>query len=111
MGSGWILGRLAWEVRIGFDCLRTGTGAGCCECGDEPSGSCATELVSYILLTGMKCRIKPVTTLSAFNEPMLSQTYFLFGLKLIHHDFTLVSYVTFLCFDTTYLRKIMSKQD
>jgi hypothetical protein len=25
--------------------------AGCCECGDEPSGSCATELVSYILDT------------------------------------------------------------
>jgi hypothetical protein len=24
--------------------------AGCCECGDEPSGSCATELVSYIKL-------------------------------------------------------------
>jgi hypothetical protein len=23
--------------------------AGCCECGDEPSGSCATELVSYSL--------------------------------------------------------------
>jgi hypothetical protein len=22
--------------------------AGCCECGDEPLGSCATELVSYI---------------------------------------------------------------
>jgi hypothetical protein len=22
--------------------------AGCCECGDEPSGSCATELVSMI---------------------------------------------------------------
>jgi hypothetical protein len=21
--------------------------AGCCECGDEPSGSCATELVRY----------------------------------------------------------------
>jgi hypothetical protein len=21
--------------------------AGCCECGDEPSGSCATQLVSY----------------------------------------------------------------
>jgi hypothetical protein len=21
--------------------------AGCCECGDEPSGSCATELVSF----------------------------------------------------------------
>jgi hypothetical protein len=24
----------------------TGSGQGCCECGDEPSGSCATELVS-----------------------------------------------------------------
>jgi hypothetical protein len=23
--------------------------AGCCECGDEPSGSCATELVSVKL--------------------------------------------------------------
>jgi hypothetical protein len=30
----------------------TGSGqvpvAGCCECGDEPSGSCATELVSLL---------------------------------------------------------------
>jgi hypothetical protein len=25
--------------------------AGCCECGDEPSGSCATELVTLLLLT------------------------------------------------------------
>jgi hypothetical protein len=25
--------------------------AGCCECGDEPSGSGATELVSYIEVT------------------------------------------------------------
>jgi hypothetical protein len=32
-------------VWIGFDWLRTGTGGGCCECGDEPSGYCATELV------------------------------------------------------------------
>jgi hypothetical protein len=23
--------------------------AGCCECGDEPSGSCATELVVYLV--------------------------------------------------------------
>jgi hypothetical protein len=28
MGSEWILGRLAWEVWIGFDWLRTGTGGG-----------------------------------------------------------------------------------
>jgi hypothetical protein len=28
MVSEWILGRLAWGVWIGFDCLRTGTGGG-----------------------------------------------------------------------------------
>jgi hypothetical protein len=28
MGSEWILGKLAWGVWIGFDCLRTGTGGG-----------------------------------------------------------------------------------
>jgi hypothetical protein len=37
----WILGKLAWGVWIGFDWLRTGS----CECSDEPSGSCAMELV------------------------------------------------------------------
>jgi hypothetical protein len=46
MRSEWILGRLAWGVLIGFDWLRTETGGGLCECGDEPSGSCTTELVS-----------------------------------------------------------------
>jgi hypothetical protein len=45
MGSEWIIGRLAWVLWIGFDWLRTWTGCGCCECGDEPSGSCTTELV------------------------------------------------------------------
>jgi hypothetical protein len=34
-------------VWIGFDWLRTGTSGGLfCECGDEPSGACATELIS-----------------------------------------------------------------
>jgi hypothetical protein len=28
----------------GFGCLRIGTVAICCECGDEPLGSCATKL-------------------------------------------------------------------
>jgi hypothetical protein len=49
MGSEWILGRLAWGLWIGFDWLWTGTGGGCCECGYEPSGFCATELVSYLV--------------------------------------------------------------
>jgi hypothetical protein len=49
MGSEWILGRLAWGVWIGFDWLRTGTGAGCCECGDEPSDSGATDLVGCLV--------------------------------------------------------------
>jgi hypothetical protein len=46
MGSEWILGRLAWGC--GLDSTGSGQGpvAGCCECGDEPSGSFATELVS-----------------------------------------------------------------
>jgi hypothetical protein len=29
--------------------------AGCCECGDEPSGSGATELVGYCLENKMFC--------------------------------------------------------
>jgi hypothetical protein len=39
------LGETGLGMWIGFDWLRTGLVAGCCECGDEPSGSCATELV------------------------------------------------------------------
>jgi hypothetical protein len=44
MGSEWILGRLGG---CGLDSTGSGQGqvACCCECGDEPSGSCATELV------------------------------------------------------------------
>jgi hypothetical protein len=52
--------RLRWEDGIRMDLGETGLGgcglvstgsgqgpvAGCCECGHEPSGSCATELVS-----------------------------------------------------------------
>jgi hypothetical protein len=46
MGSELILGD--WLEGCGFDSTVSGQGpvAGCCECGDEPSGSCATELVS-----------------------------------------------------------------
>jgi hypothetical protein len=46
VGSKWILGRLAWGC--GLDSTGSGQGlvAGCCECGDEPSDSCATESVS-----------------------------------------------------------------
>jgi hypothetical protein len=34
-------------VGCGLDSTVSGQGpvAGCCECGDEPAGSCATELV------------------------------------------------------------------
>jgi hypothetical protein len=46
LGSEWNLWRLALEC--GLDSTGSGQGpvAGCCKCGDEPSGSCATELVS-----------------------------------------------------------------
>jgi hypothetical protein len=38
-----------WLGGCGLDSTGSGQGqvAGCCECGDEPSSSCATELVSY----------------------------------------------------------------
>jgi hypothetical protein len=38
---------LAWGG-CGLDSTGSGQGpvAGCCECGDEPSGSCTTELLS-----------------------------------------------------------------
>jgi hypothetical protein len=46
IGSECNLGRLAWEC--GSDSAGSGQGpvAGSCECGDESSGSCTTELVS-----------------------------------------------------------------
>jgi hypothetical protein len=49
MGSEWILGRFARGC--GLDSTGSGQGpvAGCCECGDEPSGSCDTELVIIVM--------------------------------------------------------------
>jgi hypothetical protein len=46
MGSKWILERLV--EGCGVDSPGSGSGplAGCCECGDEPPGSGAAELVS-----------------------------------------------------------------
>jgi hypothetical protein len=46
MGSNWTLGRLVGGG-CGVDSPGSGQGplAGCCECGDEPSGSGAIELV------------------------------------------------------------------
>jgi hypothetical protein len=44
MGSEWILGRLAWECELETTGSRLGPMVGCCECGDEPSGSCTMEL-------------------------------------------------------------------
>jgi hypothetical protein len=48
MGSEWILGRLAWVCGLDSTGSVQGPVAGCCGCGDEPSGSCATELVSFV---------------------------------------------------------------
>jgi hypothetical protein len=58
--------RRRWEDKVRMDVRETGFGgcgldstgsgqgpvAGCCECGDEPSGSCATELVIRLTVTG-----------------------------------------------------------
>jgi hypothetical protein len=44
---------LAWGV-CGLDSTGSGQGpvAGCCERGDEPLGSCATDFVSYVRFKG-----------------------------------------------------------
>jgi hypothetical protein len=48
------LREIDWGVLIGFDWLRLGPAEGCCECDDEPSGSCATELaINAIGLPGL----------------------------------------------------------
>jgi hypothetical protein len=41
-----------WHGVSGLDSTVSGQGTveGCCECGDESSGSCATELVIYIYI-------------------------------------------------------------
>jgi hypothetical protein len=49
MGSEWTLGRLAWGCGLDWTVSGQGPVAGCCECGDEPSGSFATELVMMVL--------------------------------------------------------------
>jgi hypothetical protein len=45
MGLEWILRRLAWGCELDSTSSGYGHASGCCEFGDEPSGSCTTELV------------------------------------------------------------------
>jgi hypothetical protein len=46
------LREIGWGGGGGLDSTGSGQGpvADCCECGDEPSASCATELVNYFIL-------------------------------------------------------------
>jgi hypothetical protein len=47
MGPKWTLGGLVWGgCGVGSPASRQGSLVGCRECGDEPSGSGATEFVS-----------------------------------------------------------------
>jgi hypothetical protein len=56
------LREIGWGVLIGFDWLRIGTGGGCHECGHKPSGSCTTELVSYLVIISIiLCFYNPIT--------------------------------------------------
>jgi hypothetical protein len=57
------LGEINWGLGHGVDSTGSGLGslAGCCECGDEPLGYGATELVSYlsVLEGGRGPRVRP----------------------------------------------------
>jgi hypothetical protein len=57
----------------GLDSNVSGQGqvAGCCECGDEPSGSCATELVSYLTLTTLSWLLRLFALSHLGPEPQL----------------------------------------
>jgi hypothetical protein len=82
--------RRMWEDGIRMD-LRTwggcgldstGSGqrpvAGCCECGDEPSGSCATELVLLLYSFRLVC----LGTLSHFSLYLLTCDPFFYHFSL-----------------------------
>jgi hypothetical protein len=51
-------------VGCGLNSTGSGQGpvAGCCECGDEPSGSCATELVRLSCLNTLTTADKDTRT-------------------------------------------------
>jgi hypothetical protein len=61
-----------WKIGLGGCGLNsTGSGqgpvAGCCECGDEPSGSCAKELVSLLFMIHL---LVPLVELIQYNVYM-----------------------------------------
>jgi hypothetical protein len=60
----------------GLDSTGSGQGsvAGCGECGDEPSGSCATELVSYVIISSFMSYF-----VALFNKSVFSKYYFIFS--------------------------------
>jgi hypothetical protein len=51
------------RVWTGFDCLRIGAG-GELVCGDEPSGSCATEIDRYYFIQEAELSTKHISVLS-----------------------------------------------
>jgi hypothetical protein len=77
--------RRRWEDGIRMDLREIGLGgcgldstvsvqgpvAGCCECGDEPSGSCATELVSLI----PKHEVNSLKDVYLLHIPIVKESY------------------------------------
>jgi hypothetical protein len=63
MGSEWILRRLAKGCEVGSTGSGYGPVASCCECGDEPLGSCATELRMLSTVASLICRLLKIVTL------------------------------------------------
>jgi hypothetical protein len=66
-------------VGCGLDLTGSGQGpvAGCCECGDEPSGSCATELV-ILIKECMQLNIILISTKCLHKTPSEPYTVFCF---------------------------------
>jgi hypothetical protein len=64
-----------WLGGCGLDWTGSGQGpmAGCCECGDESSGSCATELVSLCCLELLCCTAVFINLVADLRTSLLTE--------------------------------------
>jgi hypothetical protein len=72
--------------------------AGCCECGDEPSGSCATELVNLVF----NIRLVISTRRSKNTRDYICKNIYIynlqFGLRKVGSEFNLRTPLLLHCF-------------
>jgi hypothetical protein len=81
MGSEWILEKMVWGCGLYSTVSGQGPVAFCCDCGYEPSGSCATELVSVMDNCRVFCEVQ---------TGILNVIYTIVGLKWLYTNAVLI---------------------